>query len=113
MKNLVSFYYKFLRTHYARGACYHFGAGISSVSKMQYTTHRVYNKRDLFKTLTSMNIASDHHNHIIHQYGVLGFCGLALTGQALLMSPKGQNTSRDGLVKLWEGAFIICNTITL
>ena len=28
-----------------------------------------------------------------------------MTGQALLMSPKGQNASRDGLVKLWEGGF--------
>ena len=26
-------------------------------------------------------------------------------GQALLMSPKGRNASRDGLVKLWEGGF--------
>ena len=30
---------------------------------------------------------------------------LVMTGQALLMSPKGQNASRDGLVKLWEGGF--------
>ena len=36
------------------------------------------------------------------KYGVLV---LVLTGQALLMSSKGQNTSRDGLVKLWEGDF--------
>ena len=28
-----------------------------------------------------------------------------ITGQALLMSPKGQNASRDGLVKLWEEGF--------
>ena len=28
-----------------------------------------------------------------------------MTGQALLMSPEGRNTSRDGLVKLWEGDF--------
>ena len=57
MKNLVSIYYKFLRTHHTRSACYHFGTGIPSVSKMQYTTQRVYSKRDLFETLTSMNIA--------------------------------------------------------
>ena len=80
MKNVASFYYKFLRTHHARGACYHFGTGIPSVSKMQCTTQRVYSNRNLFKTLTSMNIA-------------------------LLMSPKGRNASRDGLVKLWEGGF--------
>ena len=30
---------------------------------------------------------------------------LVMTGQALLMSPKGRNASRDGLVKLWEGGF--------
>ena len=67
MKNVVSFYYKFLRTHHARGACYHFGAGIPSVSKMQCTTQRVYSNRDLFETLTFMNIARDHHNRIIHR----------------------------------------------
>ena len=69
MKNVVSFYYKFLRTHHARGACYHFGTGIPSVSKMQCTTQRVYSKRDLFKTLTSMNIARDHHNRITYPTG--------------------------------------------
>ena len=42
------------------------------------------------------------------------FWFLVMTGQALLMSPKGRNASRDGPVKLWEGSFfIICNTITL
>ena len=35
---------------------------------MQYTTQRVYSERDLFKALTSMNIARDHHNRIIHQF---------------------------------------------
>ena len=40
------------------------------------------------------------------KYGVL-----VMTGQALLMSPKGRNASRNGLVKLWEGAFNICNII--
>ena len=34
-------------------------------SVLQCTTQRVYSKRDLFKTLTSMNIARDHHNRII------------------------------------------------
>ena len=46
-------------------------------------------------------------NRMIHflyycKYGVLV---LVMTGQALLMSPKGQNASRDGLVKLWEGGY--------
>ena len=35
---------------------------------MQCTTRRAYSKRDLFKTLTSMNIARDHHNRIIHRF---------------------------------------------
>ena len=43
------------------------------------------------------------------KYGVLVFGDDEI---ALLMSPKGQNASRDGLVNLWERAFIICNTIT-
>ena len=45
-----------------------------------------------------------------HKYGVLV---LVMTAQAVMMSPKERNTSRDGLVKLCEGLFIICNTITL
>ena len=36
------------------------------------------------------------------KYGVLV---LVMMGQALLMSPKGQNASRNGLVKVWEGGF--------
>ena len=43
----------------------------------------------------------------------MGFWFLVMTGQALLMSPKRRNESRDGLVILWEGAFMICNTISL
>ena len=35
----------------------------------------------------------------------MGFWVLVMMGQALLMSPKGRNTFRDGLVKLWEGGF--------
>ena len=30
-----------------------------------------------------------------------------MTGQAMLMSPKGQNASRVRLAKIWQGAFII------
>ena len=51
--------------------------------------------------------------YIFHIIANMGFWFLVMTGQALLMSPKGRNASRDGLVKLWEGDFIICNTITL
>ena len=35
---------------------------------VQCTTQRVYSKRDLFKILTSMNIARDHNNRIIHRF---------------------------------------------
>ena len=31
-------------------------------------TYKVYSERDLFKTLTSMNIAGDHHNRMIHRF---------------------------------------------
>ena len=55
------------------------------------------------------------HFHIIAN---MGFWFLVMTGRALLMSPKGQNASRDGLVKLWEGGFclfailLLCEIIT-
>ena len=42
------------------------------------------------------------------KYGIL-----VMTGQTLLMSMKGQNVSWDCLIKLWEVAFNVCNTITL
>ena len=45
-----------------------------------------------------------HNNTIIAN---MGFWFLVMTGQALLMSPKGQNASRDGLIKLWEGGFLV------
>ena len=51
--------------------------------------------------------------YIFHIIENMEFCFLMITGQALLMTPKGRNASRDGLIKLWEGAFIICNTIIL
>ena len=38
------------------------------LESMQCTTQRVYSKRDLFKTLTSMNIARDHRNRITHRF---------------------------------------------
>ena len=95
------------------------------MSKMQCTTRRICSKRDLFKTLTSMNIRmgfpyqSDSMHHardvfegicnrmILHFYIIanMGFWSFVMTGQALLMSPKGRNASRDGLVKLWEEGF--------
>ena len=38
--------------------------------------------------------------HIFHITANMGFCFLVMTGQTLLMSPKGQNASKDSLVKL-------------
>ena len=38
------------------------------------------------------------------KYGILV---LVMTGQALLITPKGRNASRGGLVKLWEGGFLL------
>ena len=35
---------------------------------VQCSTQRVYSKRDLFKTFTSMSIERDDHNYIIHQF---------------------------------------------
>ena len=80
---------------------------------LQYTTQRVYSKRDLFETLTSMNIARDHHNRIIHycKYGILVFDHDG-TGPA-------DESKRTKRVQGWSrqivggGLFIICNTITL
>ena len=43
--------------------------------------------------------------YIFHNIANMGFWFLVMMGQALLMSPKGRNASRDGLVKLWEGDF--------
>ena len=51
--------------------------------------------------------------YIFHIIENMGFWFLVMMEQALLMRPKGRNTSRDGLVKLWEGAFNICNTPTI
>ena len=46
-------------------------------------------------------------NRMIHfsYYCKYGILVLVMTGQALLMCPKGRNASRDGFVKLWEGGF--------
>ena len=49
--------------------------------------------------------------YIFHIIANMGFWFL-ITGQALLMSPNRRNASRDDLVKLWEGTFIVCNNIT-
>ena len=43
--------------------------------------------------------------YIFHIIANIGFWFLVMTGQALLMNPKGRNASRDGLVILWEGGF--------
>ena len=43
--------------------------------------------------------------YIFHIIANMGFWFLVMMEQALLMSPKGRNASRNGLVKLWEGDF--------
>ena len=48
------------------------------------------------------------HNRMILHFHIIAnmeFWFLVMTGQALPMSPKGQNESRVGLVKLREGGF--------
>ena len=73
----------------------------------KYQSDSMHHARDVCKEICNRMIL---HFSYYCKYGVLVFGD---DGQALLMSPKGQNASRDGLVKLWEGFFVICNTITL
>ena len=72
-----------------------------------FQTHSMSRARDVCEGICNRMIL---HFHIIANKG-LWF--LVMTGQTLLMIPKGRNASRDGLVKLWDGAFIICITNTL
>ena len=66
-------------------------------------------------TLDTVVQRYNRHREILHfsYYCKYKILFLVVTGQALLVSPKEQNASRDGVVKLWEGTFIICNTTTL
>ena len=50
---------------------------------------------------------------IFHIIANKEFYFLVMMRQAPLMSPKGQNVSKNGLIKLWEEVFNIFNTITL
>ena len=63
-----------------------------------YQSDSMHHARDVCKGICYRMI----HFHINSN---MGFWLLVMTGQALLMSPKGRNASRDGLVKLWEGGF--------
>ena len=51
--------------------------------------------------------------YICHIIANMGFRFLVMAGQALMMNLKGGSASRDDLIKLWEGALIICNAITM
>ena len=51
--------------------------------------------------------------YIFHIIANMGFWFLVMTRQALLMSPKGRNAPRDGLVKLWEGGRLLLFAIPL
>ena len=66
--------------------------------RSQYQSDSMHHAHDVCKGIRNRMI----HFSYYCKYGVLV---LVMTGQALLMSPKGQNASRDGLVKLWEGGF--------
>ena len=66
---------------------------------LPYQSDSMHHARDVCEGICNRMIL---HFHIIAN---MGFWLLVMTGQALLMSPKGQKASRDGLVKLWEGGF--------
>ena len=46
-----------------------------------------------------------HARDVCEEICDMGFWFLVMMGQTLLMSPKGRNASRDGIIKLWEGDF--------
>ena len=81
---------------------------------MQYITRRVYSKRHLFKTLTSVNVARDHHTRIIHRFIELQRQSMRLTCMLTQMTGLLHKVTYFTIVlqiiKLWEGAFIVCNT---
>ena len=64
-----------------------------------YQSDGMHHVRDVCEEICNRMIL---HFHIIAN---MGFWLLVMTGQALLISPKGRNASRDGLVKLWEAGF--------
>ena len=80
MKNVASFYYKFLCTHHARGACHHFGMGIPFVSKMQcitsirmgspYRSDSMHHARDVCKGICNRMML---HFSYYCKYEVLAF----------------------------------------
>ena len=72
-----------------------------------YQSDSMHHARDEWEGICNKMIL---HFHIIAN---MGFWLLVMTGQALLMSPKERNASRDGLVKLWEGGFYYLQTTTL
>ena len=90
------------------GAVYHSDSDTASSIRMgsPYQSDSMHHARDVCKGICNRIMLHFHVN------ANMGFWLLVMTGQALLMSSKGRNASRDDLVKLWEGAFIICNTIT-
>ena len=63
-----------------------------------YQSDRMHHARDVCEGIFNRMIL---HFHIAN----IGFWLLGMTGQALLMSPKVRNASRDGIVKVWEGGF--------
>ena len=76
-------------------------------AKTPYQSDSMHHARDVCEGICNRKLL---RFHIIAN---MGFWLLVMTGQALLMSTKGRNASKDVLVKLWEGVFVICNSITL
>ena len=70
-----------------------------------YQSDSMLRARDVCKGIYNGKIL---HFSCYYKYGVL-FFGDDRTGPA----NEYQSVSGDGLVKIWKGAFIICNTITL
>ena len=65
----------------------------------------IFARQDLSFSMTRPSLDAFHPFGLI--WTNVRFCFLVMTGQTLLMSPKGRNASRDGRVTLWEGAFIL------
>ena len=73
-----------------------------------YQSDSMHHARDVWE-----GIHNRKKLHFSSYIANMGFWFLVKTRLTLLMIPtKERNSSRDGLFKLWEGDFIICNSIT-
>ena len=74
-----------------------------------YQSDNMRSARDVCEGISNKMI----QYYIFHIMANMGFYFLVMTKHGLLMSTKKRKASRDGLAKLREGAFIICNIVTL